>query len=131
MSYLVRVLSSILIAFVLSSLLVYKLRLARSMRQTSDNQPASRLVEETITIEGEVQAVDPDSRTITLLNEGQEVMLGFDERTSITKSGRPVPPASISSGTPASVKYAQHGGKKLARKIELVPAEPSDSSGPY
>lgn len=126
MSYLFRVLTSILIAFVLSSLLVYRLRLSKTTHETMDNRPAGSLIEETRTIEGEVQSVDPDSRTLTLMNEGQEVTVGFDERTSITKSGRPVPPTSISSGTRASVKYAQRAGKKFARRIELDPAQPSE-----
>jgi hypothetical protein len=86
--------------------------------------PAPGLVEETRIIEGEIQTVDPASRTFTLMNQGEEVMLAFDERTSIIESGRPVQPASIASGTPATVKYAQRGGKKWARRIELAPAEP-------
>jgi hypothetical protein len=130
-SNLIRVLSVILIAFALSSLVVYRLRLARTLRPSNQSQPATRLVEETRTIEGEIQAVDPGSGTLTLMNEGKEVTLGFDERTSITESGRPVQPASIVSGTPASVKYAQRGGKKWARRIELVPAEPPESSDAY
>jgi hypothetical protein len=58
-------------------------------------------------------------------------MLAFDERTSILESGRPVQPASITSGTPATVKYTQRGGKKWARKIELASAEPPESSDAY
>jgi hypothetical protein len=88
-------------------------------------------VEETRIIEGEIQTVDPGSRTFTLRNEGEEVMLAFDERTSILESGRPVQPASITSGTPATVKYTQRGGKKWARRIELAPAEPPDASDSY
>ena len=131
MSYLVRVLSVILLAFALSSLLVFRLRLARTLRPSIENQPANRLIEETRTIEGEIQSVDPDSKTLTLMSEGEEVTLGFDERTSITESDRPVQPSSIVSGASASVKYAQRGGKKLARRIELVHAEPPESSDAY
>jgi len=128
---LVRNLSVILLAFALSSLIVYRLRLSGSLLPTTQDQPATRLVEETRIIEGEIQAIDEGSRTFTLMNEGEEVMLAFDERTSIIESGRPVQPASITSGTPATVKYAQRGGKKWARRIELVPAEPPDSSDGY
>lgn len=130
-SNLARVLSIILIAFALSSLLVYRLRLARTLRPPTQNQPATRLIEETKVIEGEIQAVDSTSRTLTLINEGQEVTFGFDERTSITESGRPVQPASIASGTSASVKYAQREGKTWARRIELIPAQPPESSNGY
>ena len=128
MSYLVRVLSAILIAFALSSLVLYRFRLARTLRTSSQSQPAASLVEETRTIDGEIQSVDAAARTFTLMSDGEEVTLGFDDRTSITESDHPVQPASIVSGTPASVKYAQRGGKKWARRIELVPAEPPESS---
>ena len=131
MSYLVRVLSAILIAFTLSSLVVYRFRLARTLRTPIETRPPTSLVEETSTIEGEIQSFDAGARTFTIISEGEEVTLGIDERTSITESDRPVQPASIVSGTSASVKYAQRGGKKWARRIELVPAEPPESSDAY
>lgn len=130
-SNLARVLSVILIAFALSSLVVYRLRLSRSLSPAIQSKPATRLIEETQTIEGEIRAVDRDSRTLTLMNGGEQVTLGFDDRTSITESGRPVKPASIVSGTAASIKYAQRGGKKWARRIELAPAEPRGTSDAY
>ncbi len=131
MNKLVRILSVILIAFALSSLVVYRLRLSSTLRKSRQSHSVRGLVEETTVIEGEIQTVDPGSKTFTLVNEGEEVMLAFDERTSILESGRPVQPASITSGTPATVKYAQRGGKKWARRIELAPAEPPDASDSY
>ncbi len=131
MSKLVRILSVILIGFALSSLVLYRVRLSSTLRPSRQAAPAPGLVEETRIIEGEIQSVDPGSRTFTLINEGEEVMLAFDERTSILESGRPVQPASITSGTPATVKYAQRGGKKWARRIELAPAEPPESTDSY
>ena len=80
------------------------------------------LSEETKVVEGQIQTVDAGAHTFVLLNDGEEVMLAFDERTSILESGKPVQPASMTSGTPAKVKYTQRGGRKWARKIELVPA---------
>jgi len=130
-SKLVRILSVILIGFALSSLVVYRLRLSSTLRPARQPAPAPGLLEETRIIEGEIQMIDPGSRTFTIVNDGQEVMLAFDERTSIIESGHPVQPASIASGTPATVKYAQRGGKKWARRIELVPAEPPESSDAY
>jgi hypothetical protein len=89
------------------------------------------LAEETKVVEGQIQTVDPGAQTFTLLNDGEEVMLAFDERTSILESGRPAQPTSLTSGTPAKVKYTQRGGRKWARKIELVRAEPPDASDSY
>lgn len=131
MSKLVRILGVILIAFSLSSLLLYRLRLGGTLRPSRQNQSTPMLAEETKVVEGQIRAVDPGAHTFTLLNDGEEVMLAFDERTSILESGKPVQPASITSGTPAKVKYTQRGGRKWARKIELVPAEPPDTSDSY
>jgi len=128
-SKLVRILGVILIAFFLSSFLLYRLRLGSSLRPSRQNQ--SRLTEETKVVEGQIQTVDAGAHTFVLLNDGEEVMLAFDERTSILESGKPVQPASMTSGTPAKVKYTQRGGRKWARKIELVPAEPPDASDSY
>lgn len=131
MSKLVRILSVILIAFALSSLVVYRLRLSSTLRPSAQDRKTTRLVEETRIIEGEIQTFDPSSRTFTLMKEGEEVTLAFDERTSIVESGRPVQPSSIASGTPATVKYAQRGSKKWARRIELASVAPPDTADSY
>ena len=130
-SKLFRILSAILLCFALSSLVLYRLRLSSTLHQTDRDRSATRLVEETSIIEGEIQTVDPGTKTLTLMNEGEEVMLAFDERTAIVESGRPVQPGAIATGTPATVKYAQRGGKKWARRIELVPAEAPESTDGY
>ena len=131
MSKLVRILIIILIAFSLSSLVLYRARLG-TLRPPRPAAAASHLVEETSEIEGEIQTIDPGSNTLTLVNGGNEVMLTFDERTSIlAPSGKPIKPASIATGTAATVKYAQRGGKKWARKIELALAEPPESTDAY
>lgn len=130
MTKLARILTVILIAFALASLLVYRLRLG-ALRHSRQAGPTQKLLEETRTVEGEIQAVDPDARTLTLINDGEKLMLAFDERTAILESGKVVPPASIASGTSATVKYTQRGTKKWARRIELVPAEPPESTESY
>ena len=130
MNKLARILTVILIAFALSSLLVYRLRLG-TLRPSRPSGATPNLVEVTKTVEGQIQAVDPGSRTLTLVNDAEEVMLAFDERTAILESGRPIQPASITSGTPATVKYTQRGAKKFARRIELAPAEPPDALDSY
>jgi len=131
MSKLLRILVVILVAFTLSSLLVYRLRLGGSPRNFRLSQSSRGIIEETGTVEGQIQSIDSVSKTLTLVNNGEEVMLAFDERTAIMASGHPVQPATITSGTPAKVKYTQRGGKKWARRIELSPAEPADSIESY
>lgn len=131
MSKLLRILVVILIAFTLSSLLVYRLRLGGPPRNFRQGQSPHGIIEETRTVEGQIQSIDSASKTLTLMNNGEEVMLAFDERTAIIASGHPVQPATITSGTPAKVKYTQRGSKKWARRIELSRAEPSDSIESY
>jgi hypothetical protein len=128
---LTRILTVILIAFALSSFLVYKLRLGSTLRGTRQGAASPNLVEETKTVEGQIQAVDPGTRTLTVVNDAEEVMLAFDERTAILESGHPVQPTAIASGTPATVKYTQKGAKKWARRIELAPAEPPNAADSY
>ena len=77
MNKLVRILSVILIAFALSSLVVYRLRLSSTLRRSRQHQSTPGLVEETRIIEGEIQTVDPSSRTFTLVSDSEEVMLAL------------------------------------------------------
>jgi hypothetical protein len=128
---LVRILAVIFVAFSLSSLLVYKLRLRSTLHQSQQRQPAQHLVEETKTVEGQIQTIDQGTSTLTLLNDGEEMMLAFDERTAILESGHAIKPTSIKSGRPATVKYTQRGAKKWARRIDLTPAEPATDSESY
>jgi hypothetical protein len=128
---LLRILTVIFVAFALSSFLVYKLRVGSTLHQSQRGGTRPNLVEETKTVEGQIQAIDPGTSTLTLVNDGEEVMLAFDERTAILESGRAIKPTSITSGSPATVKYTQRGTKKWARKIELAPAEPPEASDSY
>jgi hypothetical protein len=131
MSKLLRILVVILVAFTLSSLLVYRLRLGGLQRNFRPSQSSRGIIEETKTVEGQIQSIDSDSKTLTLMNNGEEVMLAFDERTAILDSGHAVQPATITTGTPAKIKYTQRGSKKWARRIELSRAEPADSIDSY
>jgi hypothetical protein len=130
MSKLLRILVVILVAFTLSSLLVYRLRLG-GLQRNFRSQSSRGIIEETRTVEGHIQSIDSASKTLTLMNNGEAVMLAFDERTAIMASGHPVQPATITSGTPAKVKYTQQGSKKWARRIELSRDEPAGSIESY
>ena len=132
MSKLVRTLAVILIAFALASLLLYRFRLGALPRSAVNNGSQHGIVEETKTVEGQIQTVDPGTNTLTLVNDDDgEVKLSFDERTAVLDSGHPIQPTTITSGTNAKVKYTQRGSKRWARKIELAHAEPADSIESY
>jgi hypothetical protein len=126
MNKLNRIISAILIAFALSSLLIYRLRLGDvPAPQPSDTARAFK--SEIKIVEGQICAVDTESNTLILIDGSQEVAFTFDGRTAIVESGHAVKPASIPHGASATVKYTQRAGKNWARKIELLAAAPSDS----
>ena len=129
MNKLGRIISAILIVFLLSSLFIYRLRSGDGTARPATD--ASRVIKSEIKmIEGQISAVDTDSNTLILIEGSREVAFDFDGRTAIVESGRAVKPASIPRGASATVKYTQRAGKNWARKIELlaaVPSEPTDS----
>ena len=131
MNKLLRTLAVIFVGFSLSSFLLYKLRLGSTLHQTQHSRRAPNLVEEIKTVEGQIQTIDPGTSTLTLLNDGEEMMLAFDERTAILESGHVIKPTSITSGRPATVKYTQRGARKWARRIDLAPAEPAEATESY
>ena len=131
MNNLIRILTVIFVGFSLSSLLVYKLRLSSTLHQSQQRRSTPKLVEETKTVEGQIQTIDPGTSTLTLLNDGEEMMLAFDERTAILESGHAIKPTSIATGRPATVKYTQRGARKWARRIDVAPAEPAAASDGY
>ena len=121
MSKLIRIIVIILIAFALASLLIFRLR----MTDAPAGPEQSAINTDVQTVEGQIGAVDTDTRTLTLVDGDKQVTFDFDERTAIVESGRSVPPAKIPQGAAASVRYTQRGGKNWARKIELLSSPPS------
>jgi len=126
MNKLIRIFITILMAFALSSLLIYRLRLGDTPAPQLA-EPERSIKSEIKTADGQIGVVDTGASTLTLIDGSQEVTFIFDGRTAIVESGHAVKPASIPQGAPATVKYTQRGGKNWARKIELLTAAPSDS----
>ena len=130
MNKLSRIISAILIVFVLSSLFLYRMRLIDGHGRLALD--SSRAIKSEIKmIEGQICDVDTGSNTFTLIEGSREVAFDFDGRTAIVESGRPVQPASIPRGASATVKYTQRAGKNWARKIELLAAAPSEPADSY
>src|SRR5438270_2720584 len=124
MSKLIRIIVIILCAFALASLFIFRLRIADARLPASP--PQSAINSDVKTVEGQIGAVDTDTKTVTLVEGDKQVTFDFDERTAIVESGRAVPPAAIPQGAAASVRYTQRGGKNWARKIELLTDTPSE-----
>lgn len=127
MNKLARIIIVILIAFALASLSLYWSRLGGDAPAPQQSDPARTITSEVKIAEGQIDVVDPGSKTLVLIDGTEEVIFAFDERTAIVESGRVVQPNSIQRGTPATVRYTQRGGKNWARKIELARAAPPES----
>jgi hypothetical protein len=125
MNKLIRIIVIILFAFALASLLIVRLRIGDAPAPAGP--PQSAINSDVQTVEGQIGAVDTDTKTLTLVDGDKQVTFAFDERTAIIESGHAVPPASITQGAAASVRYSQRGGKNWARKIELLTDTPSES----
>jgi hypothetical protein len=118
------IISTVLIAFLAASVLVYRWRLHPRAHQRS--VPRQSLVTELTTAEGQIETVDVNSGTLKLTDGEQEIVFTFDDRTAILQEGHAIAPDSIETGADARVRYAKRGGKNWARRIELVAAEKGD-----
>ncbi|HXG94543.1 MAG TPA: hypothetical protein VNN73_19535 [Blastocatellia bacterium] len=120
MNKLARIIIIILVAFAIASLLLYKLRLGSLSRPSQQSGIHRTDNVEMQTIEGEIGDVDEQANTLTLVGDGQQVTLAFDERTAIVEEGQHVQPSAIKSGKAARVRYTERGGRNWARRIELA-----------
>ena len=97
MSKLIRIIVIILCAFALASLFIFRLRIADAPLPASP--PQSALNSDVKTVEGQIGAVDTDTKTVTLVEGDKQVTFDFDERTAIVESGRAVPPLLVLAGS--------------------------------
>ena len=116
MGKLVRTIVIILITFMLASLVLYRLRLGHSAGPRERGRPSASAIIET---EGQVREVSDDGRLV-LADGDQNIVLIFDERTSITESGGTVAASAITPGAMATVRYTPQNGKNRARSISIT-----------
>ncbi len=121
MNRLLRIIIIIIIAFILASLVVFRLRLGRTMvaprQETIDQNQKSEM----LTAEGEIETVDPVAGRLILIDGGQTVILEFDDRTAIIQQGQVIVPAQLASGIKAKVRYRAGHDRNWARYIEIDP----------
>ena len=117
MGKLVRTIVIILITFMLASLVLYRLRLGHSGRPRELARPAATAIIET---EGQVREVSEGDGRLVLTDGDQNIVVIFDERTSITESGGIVAASAITPGAMATVRYTPQNGKNRARSISLT-----------
>ena len=117
MGKLVRTIVIIIITFTLASLVLYRMRLGHGGRVREHPRPAASAI---IEAEGLVSEVDNDGGRLVLSDGDQDIVVIFDERTSITESGGTVASSAIIPGATATVRYTPQNGKNRARSISLT-----------
>jgi hypothetical protein len=120
MARLMRIIAMILVAFSLTSFLLYRQVLLINRRDQQRVQSSRIAIPEVKTAEGVIDDVDPEGHALTLIDGDERVTFELDDGTSIIDSGQVVTPASVTTGSSASVRYTQQKGKNHARKIVLV-----------
>ena len=117
MGKLVRTIVIIIITFMLASLVLYRLRLGHGARPREHARTLATAIIET---EGQVSEVDEGDGRLVLTDGDQNIVVIFDDRTSITESGGTVAPSAITPGATATVRYTPQNGKNRARSISLT-----------
>jgi len=116
MKRLVKIISIILLVFIILSICIYRLRLNRTMTAYHRAKAATELTND-LTAEGDINSVDAVNNTL-LLSDGRQVFaFSFNNRTVFRNADRIVQPATISSGTRARVRYRKKGDRNLAQEI--------------
>ena len=117
MGKLVRTICIIIITFMLASLVLYRVRLGHGGRPHAHPQRSANAIIET---EGQVSEIDEDDGRLVLTDGDQNIVVIFDERTSITEAGGAVAASAITPGATATVRYTPQNGKNRARSISLL-----------
>jgi hypothetical protein len=119
MKKLIRTIGLIMIAFIVASISIYRLRAPRPLPPPAQ-QRITTVEPEIKIVSGQISDVDEDNRTLVLDYDDNKIIIGFDDRTAVIDSGEITGPASITTGAEATVKYTELGGKKRARSIKLI-----------
>ena len=121
MKRLIEIICLIIIAFILSSLWLYRHRLGQATLQQSSAQDRQALSVDLATAEGEISTFDTGNRTMILTDGNNSLTISLDDKTAISESGHPVRFTAIPSGAKAKVSYRKKSGRYWAVQIELLP----------
>lgn len=120
MKRLVKIISVILLVFIILSICVYRLRLNKTMVSRHRAKEATELTNDLITAEGDINSVDAVNNTLLLNDGSQTFAFSFNNRTVFRNANSVVQPAAISSGTRARVRYRKKGDRNLAQEIMVT-----------
>jgi hypothetical protein len=117
MKKLVRTIVVILIAFLALSVGIYRQQLGKMLRPPVQRSgPLEMKI-----VSGTVSGVDEENRTLVLDEDGESLVIAFDDRTYVTEieSGEAIKADAISAGDEATVKYTERGGVRRAGAISV------------
>jgi hypothetical protein len=118
---LIEIISLIIIAFILSSLWLYRHRLGQATLPSPSAQDSRDANIDLGMAEGEISTFDTDNRTLILTDGNNSLTVSLDDKTTIFESGHPIRFTAISSGAKAKVRYRKKSGRYWAVQIELLP----------
>lgn len=121
MKRLIEIISLIIIAFILSSLWLYRHRLGQATFEQPSVQDRQETSIDLATAEGEISRFDTGNRTMILTDGNNSLTISLDDKTAISESGHPIRFTAISSGAKAKVSYRKKSGRYWAVQIELLP----------
>ena len=121
MKRLIEIICLIIIAFILSSLWLYRHRLGQATLQQPSDQDRQYSAIDLVTAEGEISTLDTGNKTMILTDGNNSLTISLDDKTAISESGHPIRFTAISSGAKAKVRYRKKSGRYWAVQIELLP----------
>src|SRR5262245_27832949 len=108
----------ILVTFLVLSLGLYRRQTGKIFRP----QPGlGRGAMEIKIVSGTVSGVDEEHHTLVLDEDGESLVIAFDDRTAVTEidSGEAISADSIVAGDQATVKYTEGAGSRRAGAISI------------
>jgi hypothetical protein len=115
-----KVIIIIMIAFILLSFCVYRLRLNRVLHTRTRSSTGQGADEKLKVAQGQISTVDLAARTFVLTDGNQSLIIFFDDSTSVSEPDHALRPDDVTAGVRATVKYRKAGGKNWAKTVLIA-----------
>ena len=112
-----------MVVFLLVSFGLYKLHMnfaTYSLQQNAALDPVGTAAQR---VDGEVQSIDLDNGTLSLVEDGKEFNFDIDGATVFVENGRAIQPSIINSGNTVIVIFIKRENRNVAKNILLSSAK--------
>jgi hypothetical protein len=123
MRRLVKIISIILMVFVILSVCVYRMRLNSSLLSPQHVSSAPGTKGDLKIAQGAIIAVDASNNVLLLSDGSHRFAFTLSDKTIFRSNDHMVQPTAISSGAKATVRYTQRGNSNLAQEILITSSE--------